>query len=181
VVRWSWSSWNVCRYRGPDDTFWYHDSRYREVSRYDDDTCHDLKQICSEMITAAPTQVQNYRHRTSTSMYSLTFHVRVTTPPQHGRNGTAHAAGASSLSLARAVFAGMCSAWHCVPSSKQLRGIPYHSAKLHPGSCNSVGMRPRTDTQTHRQTDRHTHTHTHTHRNARDHNTFRVVYDSREM
>ena len=47
--------------------------------------------------------------------------------------------------------------------------IPYHSPKLHPGPCNSVGMRPRTD----RQTDRHT--------DARDHNTFRVVYDSREM
>jgi len=28
-------------------------------------------------------------------MYSLTFRVRVTTLPQHGRNGTAHAAGAS--------------------------------------------------------------------------------------
>ena len=29
------------------------------------------------------------RHRASTSMYSLTFGVRVTTPPQYGRNGTA--------------------------------------------------------------------------------------------
>jgi len=47
-------------------------------------------------------------------MYSLTFRVRVTTPPQYGRNGTAHAAGASILSLARGVFAGMRSAWHCV-------------------------------------------------------------------
>jgi len=46
---------------------------------------------------------------------------------------------------------------------------PYHSSKLHPGPCNSVGMRQRTDTQT----DRHTY--------ARDHNTFLVVYDSREM
>jgi len=27
-------------------------------------------------------------------MYSLTFRVRVTTPTQYGRNGTAHAAGA---------------------------------------------------------------------------------------
>ena len=53
--------------------------------------------------------------------------------------------------------------------SAQLAGIPYHSSKLHPGPCNSVGMRPRTD----RQTDTHT--------DARDHNTFRVVYDSREM
>jgi len=34
--------------------------------------------------------------------------------PQYGRNGTAHAAGASTLSLARGVFAGMRSAWHCV-------------------------------------------------------------------
>ena len=46
-------------------------------------------------------------------MYSLTFHVRVTTPPQYGQNGTAHAAGASMLSLARGVFAGMRSARHC--------------------------------------------------------------------
>jgi len=29
------------------------------------------------------------RHRASTSMYSLTFRVRATTPPQYGRNGTA--------------------------------------------------------------------------------------------
>jgi len=40
-------------------------------------------------------------------MYSLTFRVRVTTPPQYGRNETAHAAGASILSPARGVFAGM--------------------------------------------------------------------------
>jgi len=46
-------------------------------------------------------------------MYSLTFRVRVTTPPQYGRNGTAHAAGASILSPAMAVFAGMRSAWQC--------------------------------------------------------------------
>ena len=49
----------------------------------------------------------NPRHRASTSMYSITFRVRVTTPPQYGRNGTAHAAGASMLSPARGVFAGM--------------------------------------------------------------------------
>jgi len=54
------------------------------------------------------------RHTASTSMYSLTFRVRVTTPPQYGRSGTAHAAGAAILSLARGVFAGMRSAWHCV-------------------------------------------------------------------
>jgi len=29
------------------------------------------------------------RHRASTSMYSLTFRVRVATPAQYGRNGTA--------------------------------------------------------------------------------------------
>jgi len=54
------------------------------------------------------------RHRASTSMYSLTFRVRVTTPPQYGRNGTAHAAGALILSPARGVFAGMRSVrvWH---------------------------------------------------------------------
>jgi len=38
-------------------------------------------------------------------MYSLTFRVRVTTPPQCGRNGTAHAAGASILSHVRGVLA----------------------------------------------------------------------------
>jgi len=40
-------------------------------------------------------------------MYSLTFCVRVTTTPQYGWNGTAHAAGASMLSPVRGVFAGM--------------------------------------------------------------------------
>jgi len=40
-------------------------------------------------------------------MYSLTFRVRVATPLQYGRNGTAHAAGASILSPARAVFTSM--------------------------------------------------------------------------
>jgi len=49
------------------------------------------------------------------------------------------------------------------------RGHPLPLPKLHPGPCNSVGMRPRTD----RHTDRHT--------DARDHNTFLVVYDSHEM
>jgi len=47
------------------------------------------------------------RHRASTSMYSLTFCVRVTTPPRYGQNGTAHAADASMLSPVRGVFAGM--------------------------------------------------------------------------
>ena len=43
-------------------------------------------------------------------------------------------------------------------------GPPYHSPKLHPDPCSSVGVRPRTDRQTDTQTD------------ARDHYTFRVVY-----
>jgi len=30
------------------------------------------------------------------------------------------------------------------PNSAQLRGTPYHSPKLHPGPCSSVGMWPRT-------------------------------------
>jgi len=30
-------------------------------------------------------------------------------------------------------------------------GIPYHSPKLHPGPCNSVGMQPQTYRQTHRR------------------------------
>ena len=49
-----------------------------------------------------------------TRHHSLTFRIRVTTPLQYARNGTAHAAGASSLSLARGVLAGMRSEWHCV-------------------------------------------------------------------
>jgi len=53
------------------------------------------------------------------------------------------------------------------PNSAQLGGSLYHSSKLHPGPCSSVGVRPRTDTQTYTE--------------AGDHNTFRVVYDSREM
>jgi len=116
------------------------------------------------------------RHRASTSMYLLTF--CITTPPQYGRNGTVHAAGTSTLSLARGVFVGMRSAcggpdglplgsathFECChsnvtrapianpPNSAQLAGIPY-SIKLHPGLCNSVGMQA--------WTDRHTETHTH--------------------
>jgi len=38
------------------------------------------------------------------------------------------------------------------PNSAQLGDIPYHSPKLHPGACNSVGMRPRTDTDRQTQT-----------------------------
>jgi len=129
--------------------------------------------------------------RANTSMYSLTFRVRVTTPPAvwtkwNGvvADNVTHAARASILSLVRGVFAGMCSVcgvrwawripmgsathfWCChsnatrapianQPNSAQLGIISYYSAKLHPGPCNSVGMRPRTYTHTHTntQTDR---------------------------
>jgi len=51
------------------------------------------------------------------------------------------------------------------PNSAQLGGSLYHTPKLHLGPCSSVGVRPRTD--------RHT--------DARDHNTFCVLYDSRRM
>jgi len=61
-------------------------------------------------------------------MYSLTFRVRVTTPPQYGRNGTAHASGASILSPARGVFADMRSAWHCVRRAVGLADYRWGSA-----------------------------------------------------
>jgi len=35
-----------------------------------------------------------------------------------------------------------------LPNSAQLGGSLYHTPKLHPGPCNSVGVRPRTDRQT---------------------------------
>jgi len=38
------------------------------------------------------------------------------------------------------------------PNSAQLRVTPYHSAKLYPGPCSSVGMQRRTDRHTDRQT-----------------------------
>jgi len=47
----------------------------------------------------------------------------------------------------------------------QLVGSLYHAPKLHPGPYSSVGVRPWTDTQT----------------DARDHNTFCVIYDSHKM
>ena len=50
-------------------------------------------------------------------------------------------------------------------------GHPLLLPQVTSGPCNSVGMQPLTDRQTHR----------HTHTDTRDHNTFRVVYDSSEM
>jgi len=69
---------------------------------------------------------------------------------------------------------------YCRPTSAQLGGSLYHAPKLHPGPCSSVGVWPRTDRQTDRHTDRHTES-GHAHTDARDHNTFCVVYDSRKM
>ena len=43
------------------------------------------------------------------------------------------------------------------PNSAQLEGTPYHSPKLHPGPCSSMGMRRGTDTLTDRQTDTYSH------------------------
>jgi len=54
-------------------------------------------------------------------MYSLTFCIHVTTPPQYGRNGNAHAAGASMLSPARVVFACMHSV--CVQHACGMRAV----------------------------------------------------------
>ena len=87
-------------------------------------------------------------------MYSLTFCVRIMLPERHQWKPAVHAA-------TQPVHAPIANP----PNSAQLGGIPYHYLKLHPGTCNSGGMRPRTD--------RHT--------DALDHNTFLVVYDSREM
>jgi len=72
-------------------------------------------------------------------MHLLTFRVRVTSPPQYGRNGTAHAAGASILLPARGVFAGMRRAWHCVRRAVGLAdycwALPHISIVL-PKQCN---------------------------------------------
>jgi len=38
------------------------------------------------------------------------------------------------------------------PNTAQLEGTPYHSPKLHPGPCSSVGIRRRTDRHTDTQT-----------------------------
>jgi len=48
------------------------------------------------------------------------------------------------------------------------------------GSINILADR-QTDRQKDRQTDRHTDIHTERHTDGREHNTFLVVYDSREM
>ena len=67
------------------------------------------------------------RHGASTSMYSLTFRVRVVAIATQPVN---------QLEIRRIVHN-----W----------GHPLPLPKLHPGPCNSVGVRPRTDKQTHRR------------------------------
>jgi len=44
-----------------------------------------------------------------------------------------------------------------LPNCAQLGSSHYYFHKLHPGPCNSVGIRPWTDRQTHTQTDTQTH------------------------
>jgi len=63
-------------------------------------------------------------------MYSLTFRVRVTTTPQYGGNGTAHAhaAGASMLSPAKGVFAGSVRVRHACGGQLGPGGLPLRSA-----------------------------------------------------
>jgi len=69
--------------------------------------CCFLYVSCPSSNSGKLSATKTSRHSASTGMHSLTFRVRVTTPPQYGRSGTAHTAGASMLSLVRGVFAGM--------------------------------------------------------------------------
>jgi len=83
-------------------------------------------------------------------MYSLTFRVRLSRSPLsplccHVRGLPIRAALCYHSNETRAPIPNP-------PSSAQLGCIPYHSPKLYPGPCSSVGMRPQAD----RQTDRHT-------------------------
>ena len=137
-------------------------------------------------------------------MYSLTFRVRVATPAQYGRNGTASLQITSHTQQARRFYRWCVHA--CVRSACGVRwawritaglchAFPYVAIATHPVHrlqirpiVHNQGASPTTPPsyirvramvwacgcgQTHRQTDRHT--------DARDHNTFLVVFDSREM
>ena len=126
------------------------------------------------------------RHRVSTSMYSLTFCVRVMLPERHHWKPAVQAAAVmlrmppsplvtdqQRVRTPRKLGFALCCHSNATgapianpPNSAQLGGSLYHAPKLHPGLCSSVRVRPRTD----RQTDRHT--------DACDHNTFCVVDDS---
>jgi len=87
---------------------------------------HAQTRVTTIHFASSTTHTKCKRHRASRSMYSLTFRVRV------------------MLSYSNATRAPIANP----PDSAQLGGIPYHSPKLHPGPCNSAGMRPRTDTDT---------------------------------
>jgi len=93
-------------------------------------------------------------------MYSLTFCVRARRPRPDGRSHYVVISrdGRKLVTRVRVMLPNP-------PNSAQQGGSLYHAAKLHPRPCSSVGARLRTD--------RHT--------DARDHNTFCVVYDSRKM
>ena len=91
------------------------------------------------------------RHRVSTSTYSLTFRVRVILDS----NAT-------------------CAPIANPPNSAQLGGSLYHSPSY-------IRVRAVVWAYSHGRTDRQTDRQTQTHSNAGDHNTLRVVYDSREM
>ena len=60
-----------------------------------------MTSFCVECDVKDGVNIIQTRHRVSTSMYSLTFCIHITTPPQYGLNGTARAAGVSVLLPAR--------------------------------------------------------------------------------
>jgi len=100
-----------------------------------------------QQVVQCPLQTQSLtRHTASTIRHSLTFRVRryvviatkTRAPITNPRN------------------------------SAQLEGTPYHSPKLHPGPCSSMGMRRGTDRQRDTQT-------------TVTNNAFRLGYASREM
>ena len=77
-------------------------------------------------------------------MYSLTFRARVTAPPQYGQSGTAHAAGASMLSPARGVFAGMRSVRvrHAVGLADYRWALHFHCVAIATQPVHQLQIRP---------------------------------------
>jgi len=132
------------------------------------------------ILSTARCTTNRTRHTASTSMYSLTFCVRVMLPERHQWKPAVQAAAlmlrtppvggrspASSARTPRRAFA-LCrhiAGWTqaCChsnatrapiansPNSAQPGGSLYHTPKLHPGPCSSVGVRTRTGRQTHTQ------------------------------
>ena len=101
-------------------------------------------------------------------MYSLTFRVRVTTPQQYGRNGTASLQVTSrrvNFIAGEGVFAGMRSACGVRVDT---RGHPLPLLQVTSGSVQYF-RNAAADRHTGRQTRAHTHT------DARDHNTFNFL------